>query len=102
MSERLLHLFIQWSRHKQTHGIANHAPEKSRTSSRHQHGFTRRLWLFWLILLVGTLSIASSLVPQPATTPVTGNGGPAASRFCAQPLLVVQHFGITNSTGQFV
>ncbi len=100
MYEKALHLFVRWSRQQQNDDTVDRLPEKHRPSSRHQHGFARRLWLFWIVLLIGTLSIASTLVPQPATTPVTGNGGPAASRFCAQPLLVVQHFGITNSVGQ--
>jgi hypothetical protein len=97
MSEYLFPLFIRWSRHQEVRNTAGHALEHHR---RPLVATPWQLWLFWIVLLVGTLTIASSLLPaQPISMPVTGNGGPTAPRFCGFPLQVVQHFGVTTSLG---
>jgi hypothetical protein len=97
MHAMLTRLFIRWSRHQDTRILSGHAsdhPRRSRFSTPWQ------LWMFWILLLVGTLTVASSLFPaHPAPTLVSGNGGPTAPRFCGFPLQVVQHFGVTNGLG---
>jgi hypothetical protein len=97
MHATLARLFIRWSRHQDTRILSGRASDHSRRS---WFSTPWQLWVFWILLLVGTLTVASSLFPaHPAPTPVTGNGGPMAPRFCGSPLQVVQHFGVTNGLG---
>ncbi len=97
MHATLIHLFMRWSRQQDTRILSGRASDHSRLS---WFSTPWQLWMFWIVLLVGTLTIASSLFPAHlAPTPVTGNGGPMAPRFCGSPLQVVQHFGVTNGLG---
>jgi hypothetical protein len=100
MFQTVVHLLVRWSSRQ-------HQSQRGNPASLSQKGeiprpiVFRRLWMFWIVLLAGTLAIASSVVPSSPSLPLaTGYGGPTtAPRFCAFPLPVAQHFRITNQAG---
>jgi hypothetical protein len=102
MFSKAVYLLVRRSSQQHPSKRGNPPPEEHGNTPVASHRIpARHLWLFWIALLVGTLSIATTAVPHPQPAQVTGNGGPTtAARFCGAPLLVVQHFGITTSTGQ--
>lgn len=101
MFQIVVHLLVRWSsrQHVSQRGTPASPSHQGEVPSRSV--VFRRLWMFWIVLLAGTLAIASSVVPSSPSLPlVTGNGGPtAASRFCALPLRVAQHFNLTTQAG---
>ena len=105
--KRLLHPYDRSSASQQENNAVGSAPDAmGDTVERAPHPKIPRIplrsfSLFWIILFITTLLLASGLVPQSPSLPqVTGNGGMSVGKpICGTPLQVVHHFGITNPIG---
>lgn len=105
--KKYIHLYVRSSRRQREANVAGSVPEttgeimETTPHSRRWRIPPRSFSLFWIILLVVTLLLASGFVPPTRSLPQgTGNGGMMVSKpICGNPLAIVQHFGLTNSIG---
>src|SRR5438552_14346778 len=77
MFQNVAHLLVRWSNQQYLSQRGTPASLRHQGEIPSRPVVFRRLWMFWIVLLAGTLAIASSVVPSSPSLPlVTGNGGP--------------------------